>query len=157
MRSRFNSALLATLLICQGKPRLAQDENFPQEQDGGGPSLLARQGVDGWRIGQAAKRKGLGKAPAPVLRDVLLYLRRLASVMATGRHLPLSCLPPSLNGSCFAVLAWMSLHPFHPSAIVAGVRVSRSSTSSTNILCCTRLTTILLIVFTSLVGRIAHL
>jgi hypothetical protein len=43
----------------------------------------------------AVKHKGPGKAPAPVLRDVLLYLRRLAPVRATGRHLPFSCpLPP---------------------------------------------------------------
>lgn len=42
----------------------------------------------------AVEQKGPGKAPAPVLRDVLHYLRRLAQVRAT---------------------VWMSLHPFHPS------------------------------------------
>lgn len=41
----------------------------------------------------AVMHKGPGKAPAPVLRDVLL-LRRLAPARATGRHLPLSCPPP---------------------------------------------------------------
>jgi hypothetical protein len=68
---------------------------------------------------RGGKAEGPGKAPALVLRDVLLSLPRLAPVRATGRHWPLSCLPPSLKGSCLAVLAWMSLHPFHPSPFEA--------------------------------------
>jgi len=47
----------------------------------------------GARRTPAVKQKGPGKAPAPVLRDVLLYVRRLAPVRAT---------------------VWMRLHPFHP-------------------------------------------